>query len=259
MSPIQLFELFLLAAIWGASFLFMRIAAPLFGVIVAFFWLNERLSLARGVGFVLGFTGVVILIGWENGSGAGLPVTAVAAALLAAIFYAFGAPYARLKLGAAAPLTVAAGSQLGAALFLLPAVPFSTPANSPSLTVLLVALALAVLSTAVAYILYFHLIQNAGSSKALTVTYLVLLFAMGLHVPLRADHPGDDCRLHADSDRDGRGQRAVRSAIPQISGGSVRVLATEKQKTNRLAYKSQPADIRVKKKKRISSFGGLFA
>jgi len=120
----------------------------------------------------------VILIGWENGSGTNLPFTAVAAALLAAIFYAFGAPFARLKLVAAAPLTVATGSQLGAALFLLPTVPFSAPASSPSLTVLLVALALAVLSTAVAYILYFHLIQNAGSSKALTVTYLVPLFAM---------------------------------------------------------------------------------
>jgi len=121
---------------------------------------------------------VVILIGWENGSGASLPITAVAAALLAAVFYAFGAPYARLKLGDAAPLTIATGSQLGAALFLLPAVPFSAPESSPSLNILLVALALAVLSTAVAYILYFHLIQNAGSSKALTVTYLVPLFAM---------------------------------------------------------------------------------
>ena len=75
-------------------------------------------------------------------------------------------------------MTVATGSQLGAALFLLPAVPFSAPHSNPSLNVLLVALALAVLSTAVAYILYFHLIQNVGSSKALTVTYLVPLFAM---------------------------------------------------------------------------------
>lgn len=252
MSLIHLFELLLLAAIWGASFLFMRIAAPemgpiwliefrvlvaglvllpvlaragklgelrrfwkpllilgiinsalpfillayasiylpagltsilnatapLFGVIVAFFWLNERLSLARGAGFVMGFAGVLILIGWENGSGAGLLITAVAAALLASIFYAFGAPFARLKLGAAAPLTIATGSQLGAALFLLPALPLTAPRTSPSLTVILVALALAVLSTAIAYILYFHLIQNVGSSKALTVTYLVPLFAM---------------------------------------------------------------------------------
>lgn len=248
----QLLELFLLAAIWGASFLFMRIAAPqmgpiwliefrvlvaglfllpflahsgnlgelrrywkpllilgiinsalpfvllayasvtlsagltailnatapLFGVIVAYFWLHERFSLARAAGFIMGFAGVVILIGWENGSGQGLPYAAVIAALLAAVFYAFGAPYARLKLGAATPLTTATGSQLGAALFLLPLIPFSAPETSPTLNVLLVALALAILTTAVAYILYFHLIQNVGSSKALTVTYLVPLFAM---------------------------------------------------------------------------------
>jgi drug/metabolite transporter (DMT)-like permease len=252
MSPIHVFELLLLAAIWGASFLFMRVAspqlgpiwliefrvlvaglallpvlaragklgelrpswkpllilgiinsalpfvllayatlylpagltailnatAPLSGVVVAFFWLGERLTLARGLGLILGFAGVVILIGWENKSGATLPLTAVTAALLAAIFYAFGAPYARLKLAGAAPLSVATGSQLSAALFLLPALPFSTPKNAPSTTAFLVALALALLSTAFAYILYFHLIQNAGASKALTVTYLVPLFAM---------------------------------------------------------------------------------
>jgi drug/metabolite transporter (DMT)-like permease len=155
----------------------LNATAPLFGIVVAFFWLRERLTPARGAGFVLGFAGVVILLGWDNGSGE-LPLTAILAALSAALFYAFGAPYARLKLNAAAPLTVTTGSQLGAALFLLPAVPFSTPAAAPNLTVVLAAVALAVLSTAFAYILYFHLIQTAGSSKALTVTYLVPLFAM---------------------------------------------------------------------------------
>lgn len=252
MSPLHVFELLLLAAIWGASFLFMRVAAPqmgpiwliefrvlvaglallpilaragkldelrrfwkpllilgiinsalpfillayatiylpagltailnatapLFGVVVAFFWLGERLTLARGLGFILGFAGVIILIGWENESGAILPITAVTAALLAAIFYAFGAPYARLKLADTAPLSVATGSQLSAALFLFPALPFSAPQSAPSTAAVLLALALALLSTAFAYILYFHLIQNAGASKALTVTYLVPLFAM---------------------------------------------------------------------------------
>ena len=252
MSPLHLLELLVLSGIWGASFLFMRIAAPvmgpvwliefrvlvaglvllpvlarrgklgqlrrfwkpllilgiinsavpftllafasvflpagltsilnatapLFGVVVAFFWLHERLSLARVIGFLLGFAGVVILVGWENGVGAELPLAAVVAALTAALMYAVAAPYARLRLGAAAPLTTATGSQLGAALFLLPAVPFATPRQALSLYVLLVALALAVLSTAVAYILYFRLINSIGSSKALTVTYLVPLFAM---------------------------------------------------------------------------------
>ncbi|MDX1417484.1 MAG: DMT family transporter [Candidatus Promineifilaceae bacterium] len=252
MSPLHLLELLVLSGIWGASFLFMRIAAPvmgpvwliefrvlvaglvllpvlarrgklgqlrrfwkpllilgiinsavpftllafasvflpagltsilnatapLFGVVVAFFWLHERLSLARVIGFLLGFAGVVILVGWENGVGAELPLAAVVAALTAALMYAVAAPYARLRLGAAVPLTTATGSQLGAALFLLPAVPFATPRQALSLYVLLVALALAVLSTAVAYILYFRLINSIGSSKALTVTYLVPLFAM---------------------------------------------------------------------------------
>ena len=252
MSIKSFLELLLLAAIWGASFLFMRIAAPvlgpvwlielrvliaglvllpvlaaagklselrrywkpllilgiinsampftllayasvylpagltsilnattpLFGLVVAFFWLGEKLTPVRIIGFIMGFSGVVVLIGWENSGETGLSFTAVIAALLASLFYAFGAPFARQKLGAATPLTVTTGSQLAAALFLLPVVPFTAPPSNPPLNVLLVALALAVLSTAFAYIIYFHLIQTAGSSTALTVTYLVPLSAM---------------------------------------------------------------------------------
>jgi drug/metabolite transporter (DMT)-like permease len=252
MTLLQLLELLLLAAIWGASFLFMRIAAPvlgpvwlvefrvlvaglvlmpllaldgkiaelrrcwqtllilgiinsalpftllafasvflpagltailnatapLFGVVVAFFWLKESLSLWRGVGFVMGFVGVAVLIGWQDGTGMEMSPVPVLAALLASLLYAIGAPFARLKLGAVSPLTVTTGSLLGAALFLLPALPFTAPETSPSVYVLLIALALAVMSTAVAYIFYFRLIKSIGSSKALTVTYLVPLFAM---------------------------------------------------------------------------------
>ncbi|MDX1416622.1 MAG: DMT family transporter, partial [Candidatus Promineifilaceae bacterium] len=122
--------------------------------------------------------GVVFLVGWEREAGVDLPLLAVFAALTAALLYAIAAPYVRLKLGQAAPLSVATGSQLAAAVILLPVVPFTAPGQAISLEVLLVALALAVLSTAVAYILYFRLIQSIGSSKALTVAYLVPLFAM---------------------------------------------------------------------------------
>ena len=54
----------------------------------------------------------------------------------------------------------------------------TVPQQTPSAGVILSVLALAVLSTAFVYILYFRLIQNIGSTKALTVTYLIPLFAM---------------------------------------------------------------------------------
>jgi drug/metabolite transporter (DMT)-like permease len=154
----------------------LNATAPLFGMGVAFVWLRERLTRDRLIGFALGFAGVVTLIGWKSlGSGSWL---AVAAGLVAALMYAIAAPYARQNLAGVPPLVTATVSQLGAAVFLLPATPFFVPKTVPNLTVILAVVALALFSTSLAYILYFRLIKNVGSTKALTVTYLVPLFAM---------------------------------------------------------------------------------
>ena len=92
--------------------------------------------------------------------------------------YAIAAPYAKQKLAGVPSLVVTTGSQLSAAFLLLPALPFTVPQQTPSITVVMTVIALALLSTAFAYILYFRLIQNLGSTKALTVAYLIPLFAM---------------------------------------------------------------------------------
>jgi drug/metabolite transporter (DMT)-like permease len=72
---------------------------------------------------------------------------------------------------------MAVGSQLAASLVLLPLVPFTFPSESPARAVLLSVLALAFLCTAVAYLLYFRLVVDVGPLKALTVTFLVPIFA----------------------------------------------------------------------------------
>ncbi|MCU0571168.1 MAG: DMT family transporter [Oculatellaceae cyanobacterium Prado106] len=156
----------------------LNATAPLFGVIVASVWLKERLTLTRIVGFVLGFSGVVILMGWQAIATTPAFVLAVLAGLLAALMYAFAAPYIRQKLAGVPSLVVATGSQLGAAILLLPALPFTVPQQTPTTIIIIAVVALALLSTAFAYILYFRLIQTIGSTKALTVTYLIPLFAM---------------------------------------------------------------------------------
>ncbi len=152
--------------------------APLFGTIVAFIWLHERLTPARMLGFVLGFIGVVILVGWKAIDTTPGFLIAIVAALSAALMYAIAAPYIKKNLVGVSSLVVTTGSQLGAALVIIPALPFTVPQQIPSVGVAISVLALAVLSTAFAYILYFRLIQNVGSTKALTVTYLIPLFAM---------------------------------------------------------------------------------
>jgi drug/metabolite transporter (DMT)-like permease len=151
---------------------------PFFGMAIAVIWLGEKLTLGRVLGLGVGFAGVVVLVGLRETA---LPPgfwLAIAAGLCAAVMYAIAAPYIRLKLAGAPSLVIATGSQLSAALFLLPLLPFSAPTQAPTNMALLAVLALALFSTSLAYILYFRLINNVGSTRALTVAYLIPLFAM---------------------------------------------------------------------------------
>ena len=154
----------------------LNATAPLFGMIVAAIWLKEPLTKVRLTGLVLGFLGVVVLVGRQP-LGA-VPLPAVVAGLGGGLMYAIAAPYIRQNLAGVPSLVVTTGSQLGAALVLAPLLPFTLPRQQPTAAVTLAVLALAVLSTSLAYILYFRLINHIGSTRALTVTYLVPVFAI---------------------------------------------------------------------------------
>ena len=156
----------------------LNATAPLFGIIIASLWLKEKLTFARMSGFVLGFMGVTLLIGKKSFPTTPLVLLAIAAGLTASFLYAVGAPYSKRYLTKTPPLVIATMSQLSAAVFLLPALPFTVPQTVPSPKIMLCVLALALFSSALAYILYFRLIQNIGASKALTVAYLIPVFAM---------------------------------------------------------------------------------
>ena len=156
----------------------LNATTPLFGLVVAFVWLKEKLTISRAVGFALGFVGVIILVGWKTFAATPSFFPAVGAGLLAALMYAIAAPYAKQQLAGVPSLVMTAGSQLSAAIFLLPAIPFTVPKTMPTPIIILAVLALAMLSTALAYMLYFRLIGNVGSTKALTVTYLIPIFAI---------------------------------------------------------------------------------
>jgi drug/metabolite transporter (DMT)-like permease len=156
----------------------LNATSPLFGTVVAAVWLKENLTISRTIGFILGFAGVTVLVGWKTFAATPTFFVAVGAGLMAALMYAIAAPYTKRQLSGVPPLVIATMSQLSAALFLLPALPFTVPKVAPAPIIMLAVIALALFSTAVAYILYFRLIQNVGSTKALTVTYLIPAFAM---------------------------------------------------------------------------------
>ncbi len=160
----------------------LNATSPLFGTAIATIWFKENLKMSQMLGFILGFAGVTVLvgIGWKTTMTTTTPwfFPAVTAALIASVMYAIGASYVKHQLSDVQPLTIATISQLSAAIFLLPFLPFTIPQTFPKPMILLAVVALALFSTAIAYLIYFRLIQNIGSAKALTVTYLIPIFAM---------------------------------------------------------------------------------
>jgi drug/metabolite transporter (DMT)-like permease len=164
-----------LAAIFNAT-------APLWGALIAWAWLGERLSPSRVLGLVLGFAGVVWLAwdqaGLRSGAGWGQAAWAVVACLVSTLCYGFSVSFTKRHLGHAPPMAVAAGSQMvaGLALALPAAATWPTAAPSPGAWAAVTVLGLA--CTGLAYWLYFRLIASAGPSKALAVAYLIPLFAL---------------------------------------------------------------------------------
>lgn len=245
-------DLLLLAALWGASFLFMRVAAPQFGpfplmawrtgigalallpllflaggarelvraaprialvglvnsalpfvlfgyamlhlsagfasvlnavapfwsAIVAFLWFGERLGAFRIAGLVVGFSGVLILVWGRAGFGEGGTGLPILAALAATLSYGIAANYTRRYLGGVTALTNAAGSQVFAALFLAPLAWLYWPTRMPDMQAWLNVVLLGVLSTGLAYVLFFRLIARVGPNRAIAVTFLIPVFGM---------------------------------------------------------------------------------
>lgn len=165
---------------------------PLFGAVVAWLWLGDKPGLSRIVGLAIGFAGVLLLAGGEanfkpNASGIA-PLWAVGACLLATLSYALSANFTKRYIAHVPPLATATGSQCGATLALALPTLFALPSEMPSGQAWGALITVGVLCTGIAYILYFRLIENAGPAKALTVTFLIPVFAIGYGVLLLDEH-----------------------------------------------------------------------
>src|ERR687897_3827040 len=150
----------------------------MFTAIVAAVWMGDALTVRKAIGIVLGIVGVSVLVGWDPIPLNGAVLFAVAAMLLASLSYALGATYAKRSFAGIPPLGMAIGQLGGAAVLLWPLAAVSVPERAPSTVVTLSMLALAFLSTAVAYLIYFRLIENVGPTSTLTVTLLVPVFGL---------------------------------------------------------------------------------
>src|SRR5690349_1383140 len=137
---------------------------PLFGV-------RERLGSRRIIGFAIGFSGVIALLGFESGHGPML-WAGVAAMLVSVVGYAIGPLVVQRYLSDVDELGALAGSLVVASIILLPFALASAPDHIPAARTLLSVGALGVLCTALALLLYFYLINEAGASRAAVVAYI---------------------------------------------------------------------------------------
>jgi drug/metabolite transporter (DMT)-like permease len=162
-----------LASIFNAT-------TPLFGALFAWAWLKDRLTPSRVLGLAIGFAGVLWLAADEASFKPGASDTgwAVLACLAATALYGFSASFTKKRLGGVPPLAVATGSQVSAALALLVPASFAWPAQMPGAGAWSAVLALAVLCTAVAYVIFFRLIAHIGPTNAIAVTFLIPAFAV---------------------------------------------------------------------------------
>lgn len=175
----------------------LNAATPIFAIVVAGLLLpDERPSSLKLIGVIIGFIGVVIMIGLPalNGHGS---LVAELAIVGAALSYAFAGVYGRrFKTLGLSPMITAAGQVTTSTLLLLPIafiIDGPMAVADTSLTVWSSILGLAVLSTALAYVLYFKILALAGATNVLLVTLLVpvsaiMLGALFLHESLDPIH-----------------------------------------------------------------------
>jgi drug/metabolite transporter (DMT)-like permease len=252
MSPLDLFLLVVLGAIWGASFLFIRIGAPALGpvplvelrlflaaaallafaflrrdtvlrpdrwrqflvqgtlnnaipfvtiasaelfitaglgailnattpfftVIVNAVWHRRRPSFGQIFGTVVGFLGVVVLVGvgsLDLGKGV---LLGVALSLVGAFSYGIAAVYASRTFRDLRPIEVSVNQLVVSGVLLAPFAVATRTAADARPDVIVSVLALALLGTAVGYLIYFRLIQSAGPTRASTVTLLIPPFGV---------------------------------------------------------------------------------
>ncbi|WP_250451576.1 DMT family transporter [Caballeronia sp. ATUFL_M2_KS44] len=159
---------------------------PLWGALVAFLWLGDRLSRLRVAGLAIGFAGVLALV-WDQmfvhdaSASAITPAStalAALAALAATLCYGIAASYTKRHLMGVDSLTVAAGTMTAATLVLMPFALASWPAGPVSMNAWGAVLGLGVACTGVAYMLFFHLIAVVGPARAITVTFVIPIFGI---------------------------------------------------------------------------------
>jgi drug/metabolite transporter (DMT)-like permease len=170
----------------------LNATTPLFTVLIAgAFTRDEKASALRIAGVVIGLAGVAAMVGADALSGFNAGFAAQLACVAAAISYAFAGVFGR-RFKAVPPIVTACGQLSASTVIMLPVALWPVLASGPngpwpalpSMTAIGAILALALLSTALAYILFFRILATAGATNLLLVTFLIPVSAILLGVLL---------------------------------------------------------------------------
>jgi drug/metabolite transporter (DMT)-like permease len=182
---------------WGEQYIDSAVAAilnsstPLFAMVIAHIFLDDdRITLPRLTGLLIGFVGIVIIVSRDLGQNeSGMQYTTLlllgqAAVLLASFLYAGSAVFAKRNLEGLSPVVQGLVPIVGASTFLWLLVPIvEDPLSLPELPITWMAIAwLGLLGTGFAFILYFYLIHSVGPTRTTLVTYIFPLVGLVLGV-----------------------------------------------------------------------------
>ena len=172
-----------LAAIMVAS-------VPLIGALLALrFDYSERPTPIRAFGLVIGFGGVVALVGLNLAGHRG-ELLGIAAIIVTATGYAIGPMLIKHRLGGLDPRATMGASLALASLILAPWAALDLPSHAPSAGGTGAVVVLGLLCTAAGFVVYAILIGEAGTSRATVVTFVNPIVAVSLGVLLLGEHPG---------------------------------------------------------------------
>jgi drug/metabolite transporter (DMT)-like permease len=172
---------------WGETRIDSSLAAilnatvPIATVLLAHFWTrDERLTIGRVAGVLIGFTGVVVLAGNAALGGHSDALLGVLALLLSSVCYGIAAIFARGAFVGVPPVVASTGQMLLGALFMAApgAAATLSARQAPAPGALAAVAALALLGTVGAYLLYYRLLLHVGPTRTSLATYLLSAFAV---------------------------------------------------------------------------------
>jgi drug/metabolite transporter (DMT)-like permease len=156
----------------------LNATAPLFGTVLGAAFFAQRIPRIGAVGLGVGLAGVILLVGVAPFALTTPVLLAVVITLLAALSYGAAALYIKHTFTGTTPTQLAFGQLLAAAVLLVPLAAWEAPSAHFTEAALESVLGIVVLSTVLAYTIYFRILLKVGPTEALSVTYLMPIFGV---------------------------------------------------------------------------------